>query len=451
MKTLFERQKAWFFEHAPLDYAQRKKTLETLKNLIVNNERAILDALYKDLGKTGAEAYATEVGYTLYSLRYALKNLKRWMKKKKVKTPFFHGLTKSWMQPEPLGTVLILAPFNYPFQLLVEPLIGALSAGNTAILKPSEETPHTEALLKTLFETYFDPAQVALVTGGKETAAELTTLPFDTIFFTGSQAVGKKVYASAARNLTPVTLELGGKSPTIVTRDADLETAARRIVFGKFINAGQTCIAPDYVYVERPIQKVFMIALKKALDAMYPMDATHMAKILNTRHFERLEALIDKDKVSFDYHLDKKSLTMTPVVMDSVTWSMKVMQEEIFGPILPVLTYDTLDAVIDTLRQQPKPLALYVFTKSKATEAKVLGAIPSGSAAVNDTITQVANVHLPFGGVGESGFGRYHGKYSFDTFSHTKTVVKKGTAFDPPLAYPPYSGKKEKLIRKVFR
>ncbi|MFP4078914.1 MAG: aldehyde dehydrogenase family protein [Candidatus Izemoplasmataceae bacterium] len=451
MKTLFERQRKWFFDHGPGDYAERRQALLTLRSLIVDNERAIQDALYKDLGKSGAEAYATEIGYTLYSLRHALKHLKRWMKRKKVKTPYFHGFTKSWMQPEALGTVLVLAPFNYPFQLLVEPLIGALAAGNTVILKPSEMVPNTEKLLKTLFETYFDPSQVALVCGGKETAKELTKLPFDHIFFTGSSAVGKKVYESAARNLVPVTLELGGKSPTIVTRDADLATAARRIVFGKFINAGQTCIAPDHVYVERSIKNGFMIELKKALDAMYPIDAPHMAKILNEHHFERLQALIDQDKVVFDYHAKKETLTMTPVVMDPVDASMPIMQEEIFGPILPVLTYEDLDAVISTIKKNPKPLALYIFAKSKKTQDTLLEALPSGSAAVNDTITQVANVHLPFGGVGQSGFGRYHGKYSFDTFSHYKTVTRKGTAFDPPLAYPPYTEKKKKLIRKVFK
>ncbi|MFW5914008.1 MAG: aldehyde dehydrogenase family protein [Bacillota bacterium] len=451
MKTLLEKQHRWFKANAPHDYAPRKKALETLKSLIVNNERAILEALQKDLGKSEFEAYATEVGYTLFSLSHTIKNLKRWMKKTKVKTPFFHGFTKSWMQPEPLGSVLILAPFNYPFHLLVEPLIGALAAGNTAILKPSEQTPNTETLLKTLFETYFDPEQVALVTGGKEVSSELTKLPFDYIFFTGSPSVGRKVYEAASKNLVPVTLELGGKSPAIVTESADLETAARRIVFGKFINAGQTCIAPDYLYVDRKIKDAFLVELKNALDAMYPVDAPHLGKILNPDHFDRIQSLVDDSKVLFDYRLEKDTLTMTPIIMDDVDWSMRVMEEEIFGPVLPILTYDDFDKMIETIKEKPKPLALYLFTQFKNTEKRVLSEISSGSVAINDTITQVANVHLPFGGVGKSGFGGYHGKYSFDTFSHYKTVVKKRTFFDPSLAYPPYTKKKQRLLRRVFK
>ena len=451
MEDILKRQRTAFDTGFTLNHDTRRKALETLKALIKDNEQAIIDALREDLGKSAFEAYMTEVGYTLHSIDHTLKHLKGWMKKHRVKTPFYHGLTRSWMQPEPLGNVLVLAPFNYPFHLLIEPLVGALAAGNTVILKPSEQTPATERLLMKLFDTYFEGEHVTLVTGEKDVAALLTSLPFDHIFFTGSTQVGKHVYEAAAKNLTPVTLELGGKSPTIVTASADLRIAAKRIVFGKFINAGQTCIAPDYVYVERSVKNAFMGELMKALKAMYPTDATHLGKIVNRAHFERLENLIDDNLVFNTYEKNKEKLRLTPVVMDEPDWTTPVMKEEIFGPILPVLTYGDLETLIGTLNEKPKPLALYLFTSSKAEERTVLRRVPSGSAAINDTITQVANVHLPFGGVGQSGFGRYHGKYSFETFSHFKTVVKKSTRFDPPLIYPPYTSKKHSLVRRLFK
>ncbi len=451
MENHLNKQRTYFKEENTKSYESRKKALLTLKRLIEENEEAIMEALEKDLSKSAFESYATEIGFTLYSIRHTLKHLKKWMKKKRVKTPIFHLFTKSYLKKEPLGNVLILSPFNYPFHLLVEPLIGALAAGNTLMLKPSELTSNTETLIKTLMDRYFDERLVKVFTGGSEVAKKLTSLPFDHIFFTGSIATGQKVYEAAAKNLVPVTLELGGKSPAIVTKTANLEIAAKRIVYGKFINAGQTCIAPDYVYVDEGSKETFIKELKKAVETMYPKTGSTIGSIVNQSHYERIKGLIDDKKVINDYETNDDTLKITPIIMDNASFEDKVMQEEIFGPILPILTYKSHEEAIGTLKDFEKPLSMYIFSENRKVQNWFLNDLSSGSVAINDTITQVANPHLPFGGVGKSGIGHYHGKYSFDTFSHTKSIIKKGTLFDPPIVYPPYGKKQFKLIKRVFK
>jgi aldehyde dehydrogenase (NAD+) len=362
----------------------------------------------------------------------------------------FNFYSKSVILPEPLGTILIIGPYNYPFQLIIEPLIGALSAGNTAILKPSEDAVHTEKVVVDLIQAVFDPKLVDVVTGDSKVTNELVHMNFDYIFFTGSTKVGRVVYTAASHQLTPVTLELGGKSPTIVEESADLRFSARRIAFGKFINAGQTCIAPDYVYVQSSVKAAFIEELKKVIDEMR-IDQKGFGKIIHERHFDRLKRLIDPSKVIYGNQSDKHHLYLSPTLLDEVTWDDAIMGEEIFGPILPILSFDSIDQVIETLRRKDKPLALYLFTKNKEVEKKVFSKLSFGSGAVNDTIMQISNRDLPFGGVGSSGIGSYHGKTSFETFSNMKSTIVKSSWFDLDLLYPPYSKTTLKLIRKIIK
>ncbi len=450
MKEYLTIQKNYFNQDHTRDYTFRKTQLKKLYTAIKLYEDMIKDALYKDLHKSSFEAYATEIGITLKHIKKAQKALKKWMKTEKVKTPFYHVLTKSYIQPEPLGQVLIIGPYNYPFHLVIEPLIGAIAAGNTVIIKPSEYTIHTEAVIKQMIEETFDPEYIRVVTGAKEVTSALINLPFDHIFFTGSTEVGKIVYQAAAKNLVPVTLELGGKSPAIIEKTADLKVAANRIVFGKFMNAGQTCIAPDYIYIDESKKEKFIDYLKKSIETFYPNMEEDYAKIVNERHFNRLNDLIDKNKVIYGNKQDKKLHQISPTLMDQVTFSDSIMQEEIFGPILPILTFNSIDEAISKLRELEKPLAFYIFTKSQTIESMILEKLSFGSAAINDTITQVANNNLPFGGVGASGIGSYHGKQSFDTFSHHKTYIKKSTIIDPKIAYPPYKNK-EKWLKRILK
>lgn len=449
MQALITAQKAYFMRGETQSYSARIKSLQNLYDGIVAYEDQIEAALREDLNKSSFEAYATEIGFCLHSIRKTMKYLRKWMKKKKVKTPFYHLFTRSYTRYEPLGQVLIIGPYNYPFQLVIEPLIGALAAGNTVIVKPSEFPSATEQVIKRLLEDIFIPELVAVVTGGVETTASLLKVPFDHIFFTGSTRVGQIVYEAAAKHLTPVTLELGGKSPAIIDQDVKFDVAARRIAFGKWINAGQTCIAPDYLLVHKDVEAKMIAALTKTLKAFYPDQASY-GHIINQRHYERLSGLIDSDKVVYQGAMDPDKRLMGPVIMRDVNWEDAVMQEEIFGPILPVLTYENLEDVIQLLKTKEKPLALYVFSQKKQVAQAIFDALSFGGGAINDTITHVANWYLPFGGVGASGIGRYHGHASFTTFSHEKAWVRKGTRFDPKLTYPPY-GKKDKLIRRILR
>jgi len=451
MNKILEKQQAFFRTNKTKDYKFRKEQLLKLRQMIQEHMDEIEEALYLDLHKSSFEAYSTEIGFCLYSITKALKKLKKWMKPKKVATPLHLFMTRSFIQLEPLGSVLIIGPYNYPFQLVIEPLIGVIAAGNTAIIKPSEFASHTEQLLLKLINETFTEDYIHCVTGGKDRVQELIHLKFDHIFFTGSTQVGQIVYEAASKNLVPVTLELGGKSPAIVDDTVPLDIAARRIVFGKFINAGQTCIAPDYIYVKEEQKEELINYLIQAIESLYPNHEEGYVKIINQKHYNRLSALIDEDKVVYGDKRNGEDLKISPTILDKISWEDPVMKEEIFGPVLPILTYQSLDEVIDLLKSKEKPLALYVFTKDRKIEERIFHELSFGGGAVNDTIMHIVNARIPFGGVGSSGIGEYHGYSSFERFSNRKGYVKKSLLFDLPIAYPPYKKWKEKLVRWVLK
>ncbi len=450
MQTYLDQQRRYFQTDVTKSYAFRIEQLKKLKQAILANEQAILNALKKDLNKSSFEAYTTEIGFTLLSIKSAIRSLKRWMKVKKVPTPIYQLNTKSFIKSEPLGNVLIIGPYNYPFQLVIEPLVGAIAAGNTAIIKPSEFTKETEKVIEKVIQDTFDANYLKVITGDHLVTAELIKLKFDHIFFTGSTRVGQIVYEAASKNLVPVTLELGGKSPTIVDETINLKVAARRIAFGKFINAGQTCIAPDYIYIKKNIHDEFVKELNHVIKTMYS-NYEDFGRIVNERHFNRLLNLINKDQIASHHHYDFNDRLISPTVMKNVSWNDPIMKEEIFGPILPVLIYEDIDQLIAELKLKEKPLALYLFSNDKGTQDKVFNQLSFGGGAINDTIMHVSNPDLPFGGIGPSGIGAYHGKHSFDLFSHKKSYIKRSTWLDLPIAYPPYSSKKEKLVRRIMK
>ena len=448
MVNIFESQRLFFNSQKTKSYTFRFEQLSKLRLVISKYQDDIINALKKDLNKSSFEAYTTEIGYTLNSIQFVQKRLKTWMKTKKLKTPFFQLLTTSHIQPEPKGQVLIIGPFNYPFQLVIEPLIGAIAAGNTIFLKPSEFTSSVSKIIETIIKETFDSNYIHVVQGGVEVTQALLDLSFDHIFFTGSTKVGQIIYEKAAQKLIPVSLELGGKSPTIVDETANIKVTARRIIYGKFLNAGQTCIAPDYIYVQHNVKNTLEKALIDTLKEFYPNydDLTH---IVSDQHVQRLKKLINKKKVLYQGNIiDKK---IEPIIMHDVTWDDDIMKDEIFGPILPILTFEHLDEVVDTLKLKPKPLALYIFSESKVNIKRIFTELSFGNGAINDTIMQVVNLHLPFGGIGHSGIGKYHGKATFDVFSHLKTYVKHSTKLDPAIAYPPYTKKKENLIKNILK
>ncbi|MDK8183963.1 aldehyde dehydrogenase [Paenibacillus sp. UMB4589-SE434] len=439
INQLIQAQKQYFAEGHTRDITKRQQALYTLIDAIQQHEAAIVQALQLDLRKSETEAYVTEIGFTLAEARHLAKRLTRWAKPRKVKTALTHIGSRGMVVPEPYGTALIIAPWNYPFQLALAPLIGAIAAGNTAVLKPSEWTPHTSAVLSTIIRDSFDPRYVAVVEGAVETSQTLLELPFDYIFFTGSVGVGKKVMEAAAKRLIPITLELGGKSPCIVHQDADIQLAARRIAFGKWTNAGQTCVAPDYIYVHHTRREALVQALHEAVVSFYgqkPLESNLYPSIVSNKHLARLTTFLDEGSIAWGGHVDADNRRMEPTVLTDVDWTMKVMEEEIFGPLLPVLTYEHLDEVIHAVRARPKPLALYLFTSEREVQHSIIEQLSFGGGCVNDTLMHLATPYLPFGGVGESGTGRYHGKYSFDTFSHNKAVLYQTTAFDLSLRYP---------------
>lgn len=433
----------------------RLEQLGKLSDAIRRNEQQLLAALYQDLHKSEFEAYSNEIGYTLDSIRYMKKHLKQWAKPKKVRTPFYHGLSKSYMYKEPYGTVLIIGPFNYPFQLLIEPLIGAIAAGNTAVLKPSENTPTVAAAVKKLIHETFDETYIRVIEGEKETTSALIHAPFDYIFFTGSVPVGRIVMEAASKNLVPVTLELGGKSPVIVDQTANLDAAAERIIWGKMINVGQTCVAPDYVLVHEDIKDKLIDKMKEVITSFYGPDARQSkdyGRIVNERQFDRLASILDTDQANilFGGKRSREELYIEPTLLAAKSWSDAAMLDEIFGPILPIMGYHQLDDAIEVVNSHPKPLALYLFTEQNHVKKEVLSRVSFGGGCVNDTISHVANHHLPFGGVGNAGIGAYHGKYSFDLFSHTKSVMTKSTKLNIKFLFPPY-GDKAKWVRKIMR
>ncbi|MCC3372575.1 aldehyde dehydrogenase [Cohnella sp. REN36] len=437
--ALIRKQKEYFETGAtrPLDF--RLTALRKLGDAIRAREGDLLEALRQDLNKSAFEAYASEIGIVLKEIRFVAKRLRAWMRPRKVKTPLTHVGSRGAIYSEPYGVALIVAPWNFPFQLAVAPLVGAIAAGNCAVIKPSELTPRTSAALAALIRDVFDEAYVAVVPGDAETSRSLLAEPVDYIFFTGGTAVGQLVMEAASKRLTPVTLELGGKSPCLVHEDANLRLAAKRIAWGKFMNAGQTCIAPDYLYVHESVLQPFLGHLKRAIAELYgeqPLANRAYTRIVSDKHFRRLQAFLGSGTVATGGKTDAEALRIEPTVLTGISPDDPVMADEIFGPILPVLAYRELDPVLAAIRGRPKPLALYLFSESKAVQSQVLAKVSFGGGCVNDTVYHFTSPYLPFGGVGGSGMGAYHGRSSFDLFSHRKSVLKQTTKFDLPFRYP---------------
>jgi aldehyde dehydrogenase (NAD+) len=431
-----QRLKRLHLEEGSISVEQRLHTLKQFEKLLRDSQKEIEGALFLDLGKSDTDAFSTEILFTLSELAILKKNLARWSKPRRVPTPLFFQPAKSYILPEPYGVVLVIAPWNYPFQLAVVPILGAIAAGNRVVLKPSEVATHTEQLLSTLISKYISTDYVEVVCGGPDVTGLLIDEKPDKIFFTGSPSTGSIIMQMAARHLIPVTLELGGKSPCLVDETADLSVSARRIVWGKFINAGQTCISPDYILVHKSISAAFQMELAKKIDQMYPDAGESMGKIINKRHFERLRVML-KGNITRGGNSDPEALRIEPTLILNPEAGHPCMQEEIFGPILPVIEYDNLEAAIRFINEREKPLAFYIFSRSGETIKKATRSISAGGICINDTLLHIVNAHLPFGGVGQSGMGVYHGKYSFETFSHMKPVLHKKTWFDPSFRYPP--------------
>ena len=454
ISQLVNQQRTFFSTHITLDVNYRLTMLKKLKNTIIRYESGIQDALKTDLGKSETESYMCEIGLTLSELSYQIGHLKQYARPKRHRTGIANFHAKSFTVKEPYGCVLIMSPWNYPFMLCMEPLVGALAAGNCCILKPSAYSPATSAVIKKIIEEVFPAQYVAVVEGGRAENTELLNQRFDYIFFTGGVTVGKQVMEKASANLTPVTLELGGKSPCIIDSTCNPEIAAARLAFGKFLNCGQTCVAPDYVLIDRRIKDKFLSLLKEQIVRMYgekPLNNQDYGKIINRKHFDRLLGLIDTEKCILGGHYDETSLRIEPTVLDAVTEQDPVMQEEIFGPILPILTYDTLEEAERFVTSREKPLAFYLFTNDKTTEKRFLNQVSFGGGCINDTIIHLATSEMGFGGVGNSGMGSYHGRKSFETFSHEKSIVKKYCWLDLPMRYQPYSKLHLKLIRLFLR
>jgi aldehyde dehydrogenase (NAD+) len=435
------------------DVAYRKRQLALLRQALKANESLLFDAIYADVRKSRFECYISELGLIYQEIDEAISNLERWSRPRTVSSGLMNFPARSHVIPEPLGVTLIIGAWNYPYQLTLEPVIGALSAGNTCIIKPSELPAHTSAALAKLIKENFDPAYLHVVEGGVDVTQTLLACRFDKIFFTGSTTVGRIVAKAAAEHLTPVTLELGGKSPCLVFADADLAVAARRISWGKFLNAGQTCIAPDYVLAERPIYEALLVGLARQAEKVAgpdPMHSDSFMRIINARNVQRLKALVDPTKLYAGGRIVEEENYVSPTILRDVDWNDAVMQEEVFGPILPVIPFDDLSDVIRKIKLRPKPLSLYAFTRSKATEKRLLGEVSFGGGCINDVIMHVTNTRLPFGGVGDSGMGNYHSEAGFRTFSHYKSVLKKPFWLDAPIRYAPHSAWKMKALRFLF-
>lgn len=454
IRKLVNASRNYFYSGATLDVTYRIQALKRLKACIIRHETEIAQALRSDLGKSEFEGYMCETGLVLSEISYMLRHIRCYSREKTVCTPLAQFASRSFKKPTPYGVVLIMSPWNYPFLLTIEPLVDAIAAGNTAIVKPSAYSPCTSAVIEKIIHECFDEEYVAVVCGGRAENQCLLEEHFDYIFFTGSQAVGKEVMKKASAHLTPVTLELGGKSPCIVDKTANLKLAAKRIVFGKFLNCGQTCVAPDYIYCDRSIRDELIHEICRQISRQFgknPLDNPHYGKIVNEKHFKRICGLIDENKVAWGGSSDESTQQIAPTVMSHVTFHDPVMQEEIFGPVLPVLTYDSLDQAIDKINSMAHPLALYIFTSSKANAKKVMAHCGFGGGCINDTIIHLATSEMGFGGFGESGMGSYHGKDGFLTFSHMKSIVDKKTWLDLPMRYQPYKKLYEGLLHIFLR
>jgi acyl-CoA reductase-like NAD-dependent aldehyde dehydrogenase len=454
IKDILQQQNHFFSSGKTIPAEFRLKQLESLKEAMIRHEADLAAALKEDLGKSRMESYMCEIGLTLSELTWMQKYLRSLMRSKRVSTPAAQFAAKSFRSPSPYGTVLIMSPWNYPVLLTLDPLIDAIAAGNTAVVKPSAYAPCTFNVMKTMIEECFPAHYVAVVDGGRAENQALLQQRFDMIFFTGGKTVGREVLRHAAEYLTPVTLELGGKSPCIVDSTAKIRLAAKRIVFGKYLNCGQTCVAPDYILCDKRIRDELITAILAEIEKQFgkePLKNPNYGKIINEKHFERILGLINGEKLVYGGQSEPESLRIAPTVLNNITWDDAVMGEEIFGPLLPILTFDTLDEALDTVESHPHPLALYFFSEDKAAQKKVLDTCRFGGGCINDTIIHLATSDMPFGGVGESGMGSYHGRVGFETFSHYRSIVDKKTWMDLPIRYQKYTGLKEKMMRMFLK
>lgn len=439
ISNLVQAQKQYFHSGATRSIEARINQLQKLRDCLIKNEQAIMQALKTDLNKSAHEAFSTEIGMVYKELAFTIKHLPKWAKPRRAATPLTHFGSKSRIYPEPYGTALIISPWNYPYQLAISPLIGAIAAGNTAILKPSELSPATSSLLQRILSETFNKELVAVIEGDADTSTLLLKQPLDYIFFTGSVPVGKIIMEAASKQLIPVTLELGGKSPCIVHEDAKLALAAKRIVFGKYTNAGQTCIAPDYLFVHASVKDQLIEHMKQAIAELYgpdPLTQPDYGRIISERHYTRLKSMLEQGTIAVGGRSQDDQLTIEPTILEPASLELPLMQEEIFGPLLPVLTYQDISEVTTFINSRPKPLALYLFSESRSMQETIIEQTSFGGASINDTLMHIASPYLPFGGVGESGIGAYHGQASFDCFSHQKSVLKQTTAFDFSFRYP---------------
>lgn len=455
IEETLKAQRKYFNSGATLPVSFRIDSLKKLYREIKKNEEEIAEALHKDLGKSALEGYFCETGLVLSEISYMIRHVRSYARERTVHSPITQFVSRSFIKPSPYGCTLIMSPWNYPLLLTLNPLVNAIAAGNTAIVKPSAYSPASGEIIEKLIKASFDPRHVACVTGGRKENSTLLDQKFDLIFFTGSQAVGKEVLRHAAEHLTPSVLELGGKSPCIIDSSAKIKLAARRFVFAKFLNCGQTCVAPDYVLCHKSIKDDFVRELKREIKRQYgaePLKNEAYGKIINKKHFDRLTGLINKDKVVCGGESDEEMLKIAPTVMDDVTCDDAVMQEEIFGPIVPVLTFDSYKDIYDDLASKPKPLALYIFAEDRRRIREVTSRVSFGGGCINDAVVHLATSEMGFGGVGESGMGAYHGKTGFDTFSHKKSILDKKTWLDIPMRYQPFTSDiYEKIFHLVLR
>ena len=449
IRCIIDGQRNFFLTGNTLDIDFRIQSLQKLKSYILKYETEIHAAIQKDLGKSEFESYMCETGLTLTEISYMLKHIRSLAKEKRVSTPLAQFHSRSFRKPSPHGVVLIMSPWNYPFLLTIEPLVDAIAAGNTVVLKPSAYSPNTSHVIYRMISECFAPEYVSVITGGRAENTCLLNEHFDYIFFTGSQGVGKEVMKKAAEHLTPITLELGGKSPCIVEKSANLKLAAKRIVFGKYLNCGQTCVAPDYIYCDASVKDALLKEIRHQIRRQFgktPLNNPNYGKIVNEKHFQRICSLMDPAKIVIGGETNSSYLQISPTVMDFVTFEDAVMGQEIFGPVLPILTYRSLDEAISQIQSMPHPLALYLFTSDQSIAQKVTSRCNFGGGCINDTIIHLATSEMGFGGFGESGMGSYHGKDGFDTFSHYKSIVDKKTWLDLPMRYQPYRSVHNKLI-----
>lgn len=448
VQNIVKNQKKFLEELKRKDVQYRIEKLKALKNVIKENEDEIAKALYKDLNKDKVESYMVEIGMVLSELSYIIKNTKKWAKPKRVITPLSQFLASSFIVSEPYGVVLVMSPWNYPFLLTMQPVIGALAAGNTCIIKPSRFSINTSKIIKKLIEKVYDEKYVSVV-WGEDVSEELLKQDVDYICYTGSPKVGKIVMKAAVEKLIPVTLELGGKSPCIVEKTADIKLAARRIAFGRILNSGQTCIAPDYILVEKEIKEQFIEELKKNIIKMVgetPLENKEYPKLIGEKQFNKVKEMLVEKEIIYGGKYDEKTLKIEPTIL-KCTYKSKAMEEEIFGPLFPIIEFTKIDEVIKYITSNPKPLALYLFTNNKKLQKRILREVSFGGGCINDTIMHIASHNMPFGGVGNSGMGSYHGKYSFDTFTHYKSIIKRSNLIDMPMRYHPYKDSNYKLIK----